>query len=149
MTKMGKLIGKSLNSIQFTKLVVRFFLNVGSVIGIYPVRWNTDGKYLTVLEPSNFFTISLGYFQYRLKRYTCWLVYYGGIILTRLGYIAFISYCLNTLDTTPTDQLVSFLYLGIISMGLCGHVYCISHSRPAVGHLNQLLAFNRQTSKLC
>jgi len=141
-------MNRKLNKIVLTRVIIKCFLEVSSVIGICPVRFNPDKKCLSVFSPSSVISIKLGHFKLKLNRYKCWLVYYAGIITTRFGFVLFIGFCLNSQKVSGIEQIICYLYVTSHLIGLFHHAFSISRISRVIGHVNHLVTFDQENSKI-
>jgi len=147
MDRFSKLSKNSFNKVEFTKVVIMWFLKVGSTVGIYPVRWNTDTQKLTIISQSSQLKIQLTCLVLKLNAYNCWVVYYILLIMTRVGYVAFILFFLNMEQVSSVERVVSCLYVALISIGVLVHLSCIWTAESAAAQVNLLVNFNNRASK--
>jgi len=136
-----------LRKIGLTKLFLNFLFKFGSALGLCPFRWDNNGEKLTVVDEFITFPINFCWMKLKLKSYKCWLVYYGGIILTRIGYLAFIIYRAITLEVTRTEGILTCLYVAFSIMGVTDHIYYRFNVKGITAHVNQLVTLNRLASK--
>jgi len=134
--------------VKLTKLFVNFLFKFGSATGLCPARWKNNGKRLRVVNEIDTLQINLGWLELGWKSYKRWLVYYSGIILTRFGYLAFIIYRVNTLEVSLTEQILTFLNVVFILMGVANHIWILFNIHGLIGCVNQLVTFNQIAGKV-